>query len=81
MPKTVQAIPITFSMKIISQTKGTYDHYQSDDLDLHSRSQVRLKPDYFLTFKCRTIFKSLHSSHCHDAVLHGLELDLEFEHV
>ena len=29
-----------------SLTKGPYDHCQSDDLDL-SRSQVRLKPDYF----------------------------------
>ena len=31
-----------------SPTKGLYDHYcQSDDRDLHSRSQVRLKLDYF----------------------------------
>ena len=32
-----------------SPTKGLYDHCQSDDLDLHSRSQVRLKSGYFLT--------------------------------
>ena len=32
-----------------SPTKGLYDHCQSDDLDLHSRSQVHLKLDYFLT--------------------------------
>ena len=32
-----------------SLTKGLYDRFQSDDLDLHSRSQVRLKLDYFLT--------------------------------
>ena len=32
-----------------SPTTGLYDHYQSDDLDLHSRPQVRLKLDYFLT--------------------------------
>ena len=31
-----------------SPTKGLYDHCQSDDLDLRSRSQVRLKRDYFL---------------------------------
>ena len=28
-----------------SQTKGRNDHCQSDDLDLHARSQVRLKLD------------------------------------
>ena len=32
-----------------SPTKGIYEQYPSDDLDLHSRSQVRLKLDYFLT--------------------------------
>ena len=31
-----------------SPTKVLYDHCQFDDLDLHSRSQVRLKLDYFL---------------------------------
>ena len=32
-------------------TNGLYDHCQSsDDLDLQSRSQVRLKHDFFLTF-------------------------------
>ena len=31
-----------------SPTKGLHDHCQSDDLDLHSRSQVRLKRDYYL---------------------------------
>ena len=28
-------------------TKGLYDHCQSDDLDRHLRSHVRLKPDLF----------------------------------
>ena len=32
-----------------SPAKGIYDHCQHDDLDLHSRSEVRLKLDYFLT--------------------------------
>ena len=32
-----------------SPTKALYDHCQSNDLDLNSRSQVRLKLDYFLT--------------------------------
>ena len=32
-----------------SPTKGLYDHCQSDDFDLRSRSHVRLKLDYFLT--------------------------------
>ena len=31
-----------------SPTEGPYDRCQSDDLDLHSRSQMRLKLDYFL---------------------------------
>ena len=31
-----------------SPTKGLNDHCQTDDLVLHSRSQVRLKLDYFL---------------------------------
>ena len=30
----------------------SYDHCQSADLDLHSKSQVHLKLDYFLT--CNT---------------------------
>ena len=30
-------------------TKHLYDHCESDDRDLRSRSQVRLKRDYFLT--------------------------------
>ena len=32
-----------------SPTKGLHDNCQSDDLDLQSRSQVRLQLDYFLT--------------------------------
>ena len=31
-----------------SPTKGLYDRCQPDDLDFYSRSQVRLKLDYFL---------------------------------
>ena len=31
-----------------SPTKGLCHHCQSDDLDFHSRSQLRLKLDYFL---------------------------------
>ena len=30
-------------------TKGLYDHCENDNLDLHSKSHVRLKLDYFLT--------------------------------
>ena len=33
-----------------SPTKGLYDHCRSDDLDLHSRSEVRLKLHYFSTY-------------------------------
>ena len=32
-----------------SLTKGLHDHCQFDDLELHSRPQVHLKLDYFLT--------------------------------
>ena len=32
-----------------SRTEGLYDHCQSDDLDLYSRSQMLLKLYYFLT--------------------------------
>ena len=32
-----------------SPTKGLYDNCQSDDLNLYSKSQERLKLDYFLT--------------------------------
>ena len=38
---TIQAMPIKFCCEN-SPTKGLYDHCQSDDLDLHSRSQVHL---------------------------------------
>ena len=38
-----------------SPTKGLYDHCQSDDLDLHSRSQVHLKLDYFCSFDDREV--------------------------
>ena len=46
-----------------SRTKDLYDHCQSDDLDLHSRSQVHLKFDYLLTWNISdNIFKPLHSN-------------------
>ena len=37
-----------------SPTKGLYEHRQSNDLDLHLRSQGRLKLDYFLTCNIST---------------------------
>ena len=40
--------------------KGPYDHFQSDDLDHHSRSHVRLKLDYFLTCNISDNIKLLH---------------------
>ena len=42
------AMPITFAVKIV-RLKVYMNHCQSDDIDLHSRSQVCLKLDYFLT--------------------------------
>ena len=44
---TIQAMPITFAWEIV-RLKVYYDHCQTDVLDIHSRSQVRLKRDYFL---------------------------------
>ena len=46
--ETIQAMPIKFCCED-SPTTGLYEHGQSDDVDLHSRSQVRLKLDYSLT--------------------------------
>ena len=43
--ETVQAMPIKFAVKIV-WLKVYYDHCQSNDLDLHVRSQVRLKLDF-----------------------------------
>ena len=43
-------MPTTFCCED-SPTKGLYDRCQSDDLDLPSMSQMRLKRDYFLTCK------------------------------
>ena len=43
--EAIQAMTIKTVVKIVR----LYDHFQSDDLDFHSRSQVRLKLDYFLT--------------------------------
>ena len=45
-----------------SPTKSLVDHRQSEDLDLHSRSQVRLKLDYLkkkILAISRTIFKAI----------------------
>ena len=52
-------------------TKGLYDHCQSDDLDLHSRSQVRLKLDYFLACNIsdNNVFVSHHIQTWHDGRL------------
>ena len=44
-----QAIPTKFAVKTVRLKVCNYDHCQSDDLDLHTRSQVRLKRDYVLT--------------------------------
>ena len=58
--ETVQAIPITFAVKIV-QLKVDIIFSQSDDLALHSKSQLRLKLDKFATCTIiaisRTVFK------------------------
>ena len=60
-----------------SATEGLYDRCQSDDLDFHSRSQMRLKLDYILT--C-THYLGHYLSYYIQA-WHDLELDLDFENV
>ena len=47
--EAIQAMLIKFAVKIVRLKVYKFDHCQSNDLDLHSRSQVRLKRDYFLT--------------------------------
>ena len=75
-------MPIKFVVKIVLPTKGLYHHFQSNDRDLHSRSQVRLKLDYFLT--CNTSDNILSygiQTWCGGRHVHRRELDLAFENV
>ena len=53
-----------------SPTKGLHDHYQFDDLELQSRSEMRLKHDYFLT--CDT-YPGQYVSYC---IQVGMSIDL-----
>ena len=65
--ETIRAMPIKFAVK----TKGLYDRCYSDDLYLHSRSQVRLKLDYFLACNIsdNNVFVSHHIQTWHDGRL------------
>ena len=84
-------MPVTFAVKIVRL--GLYTHCQSDNLDLHSRPQVRLKRDYFfnlhylgpyyiLSYFIQTWHdgRLMHYQYAH-ARFDGLERDLEFENV
>ena len=42
-----------------SPTKGLYNHCQTDDIDLQSKSQVRMKHDYILLAISRTMLKAI----------------------
>ena len=65
-----------------SPIHGLYDHCQSDDLDLHSRSHVRLKLDYFFYLQYLRQYFSYCIQTWHDGrLMHCLELDLHFENV
>ena len=75
-----------------SPTKGLFEHCQSDDLDLHSRSHVHLKLDDFLACNILdnilAIIKTWHGGwliYIHVYYAHvrfdDLELDLDFENV
>ena len=71
-----------------SLSKCLYDHCQSDDLDLHSKSQMRLELDYLLT--CN-ISDNIEAITCiqtgHDGrLMHGIhthfdDFDFDFENV
>ena len=71
-----------------SLTKGLYDKFESDDLDLHWRSQVCLKLDYFLIAISRTLLSyyiqtwrdgglmdTIYYAHAH---FDGLDLDASY---
>ena len=71
-----------------SPTKSLCDHCLSDDLDLDSRSQVRLKLDYFFNLQYLWQYLSYYIQTWYDGSLtHGvarfddIELDLDFENV
>ena len=53
--ETFQAMPIKFVVK----TKGLYNRCQSKDIDLHSRSELHLKSDKFLTGSFIVIFQTI----------------------
>ena len=87
----IQTMPTTFAVKIV-RLKRVYDHCQYDDLDLNSRSQVRLKVDYFLS--CNILenilcyyFQTWHGStlthgiHARHGRFDDLVFDLNFENV
>ena len=52
-----------------SQTKGLYDHCQSVDFNLHSRSQVGLKLDYVLACNISDNILSYYIQTWHDGRL------------
>ena len=64
-----------------SPTKGLYDHCQSNDLDLHPKSQVHLKLDYFLTCNYLSYYiQTWHDGRVMDATYahaHFDDLDLD----
>ena len=74
-----------------SPSKGLrlYDHCQSEDLDLHSRSQLRLKLDYVLTCNMSDNILSYYNQTWRDGrLMHDIRtharfdgLDLDFENV
>ena len=74
-----------------SPTKGLHKYFQCNDIDLHSRSQVRLKLYYFLTcsmsdnnylsYYIQTWHRLTHGIYAHNACFGDLELDPDFENV
>ena len=56
--ETVQAMPIKFAVNIV-RLKVNIICSQSDDIDVHSRSQLRLKLDKFVTCSVMVIFSAM----------------------
>ena len=80
--KTIQAMPMTSAVKIAWLTDYNNDQCESDDLDLYSRSQVRLKHDYVFSLQYLGQHLWYYIQTWHDGrLMHGLERDHDLENV
>ena len=66
--KAIQAMPLTFAVMIVRLKVCLYDR-QSDALDLHLRSDVRLKLDYFFNLQYLGQYLSYYIQIWHDGII------------